>query len=291
MHPMTRLRSRLPHLLGLALSCVCAASPASAQGGRLYGMIDADFLGHDIAFSVDLGGAHQVRYYPWGRDIKEVEGMAIDREGELYLFDETGEVKKVRLASPNARPTAVAPKAEYDFTGASARPLDGMIELFDNRGLQFVTFDPRTDAFREPPRRGTRTAAWPELSGLARIGTQLYGSAMNVSRLQIYACTTAGCRPACALQLGPAEDVQAIERYSGTALVLARISITDANQLMLHVESLDPRTCTRQRILETQLDRRRIQEFLKPSINLDEMLTEARRRNRSPEIEAIAFQP
>ena len=285
------LRSRLPHLLGAVLSCVCAASTAGAQGGRLYGMIDADFLGHDIAFSVDLGGAQQVRYYPWGRDIKEVEGMAIDREGELYLLDETGEVKKVRLAAPNARPTAVAPKAAYEFTAASVRA-DGTIELFDNCGLQFVTFDPRTDAFREPPRRGTRTPGWPELSGLARIGTQLYGSAMNVGRLQIYACTPAsGCRPACALQLGPAEDVQAIDRYSGTALVLARISITPANQLTLHVESLDPRTCTRQRILETQLDRRRIQEFLKPSINLDETLTEARRRNRSPEIEAIAFQP
>lgn len=289
---MTRLRFRLPHLLGAVLSCVCAASPAGAQGGRLYGMIDADFLGHDIAFSVELGGAHQVRYYPWGRDIKEVEGMAIDREGELYLFDETGEVKKVRLAAPNARPTPVAPKAAYEFTSASARPQDGMIELFDNRGLQFVTFDPRTDAYREPPRRGTRTPGWPSLSGLARIGTQLYGSAMDVSRLQIYACTpSSGCRPACTLQLGPAEDVQAIERYSGTALVLARISITPANQLTLHVESLDPRTCTRQRILETQLDRRRIQEFLKPSINLDETLTEARRRTRSLEIEAIAFQP
>ncbi len=277
------------HLLVAVFCFFCATPAASAQGGRLYGMIDADFLGYDIAFSVELGGTHEVRFYNWGRHLEEVEGMAIDRQGEMYLFDETGVVKKVRLASPNALPDSVA-AARYELTSATVRPSDGMIELFDARRGQIVTFNPRTDAYIPPTARRPRVRA-PELSGLARTTAGLYGSAMFKDSLHLQACTDEECRPACTAALGPAGDVQAIDRYTGTALILARTSITETNQIVLHVETLDPRSCARRPLFAVTLDRRRIQEFLKPSIDLDDVMRRARRANRSPEIEAVAFQP
>ncbi|HEU4556557.1 MAG TPA: hypothetical protein VFS20_01865 [Longimicrobium sp.] len=276
------------HLLAAALF-FCAAPAASAQGGRLYGMIDADFLGHDIAFSVELGRTHAVRFYNWGRHLEEVEGMAIDRQGEMYLFDETGVVKKVRLRTPDAQPDSVA-AARYEVTSASVRPSDGMIELFDARRGQIVTFNPRTDAYVTPTTRRPRTRA-PEFSGLARSGTQLYGSAVARDSLHLHACTDQECRPACTAALGLAGDVQAIDGYTGTMLILARTSLTETNQIVLHVESLDPRTCARRQLFAVTLDRERIRSFLKPSIDLDDVMRRARRANRSPEIEAIVFQP
>ena len=276
------------HLLAAALF-LCAAPAASAQGGRLYGMIDADFLGHDIAFSVELGGAHEVRYYSWGRHLEEVEGMAIDRQGEMYLFDETGVVKKVRLRTPDARPDSVG-AARYELTSATVRPSDGMIELFDARRGQIVTFNPRTDTYVLPTTRRPRVRA-PEFSGLARSGTQLYGSAMVKDSLMLQTCTDETCRPACTVRLGPAGDVQAIDAYTGNMLILARTSLTETNQIVLHVETLAPGTCARRQLFAVTLDRERIRSFLKPSIDLDDVMRRARRANRSPEIEAIVLQP
>ncbi len=89
----------------LCFFCSVAASGAHAQGpARLYGVIDVDFVGHDIAFSVELGGDHAVTYYGWGRDLDEIERLAIDRKGELYLFAESAGARGSRrwaAAGPN----------------------------------------------------------------------------------------------------------------------------------------------------------------------------------------------
>jgi hypothetical protein len=281
---------RVPHLLAGALSFLCLTSTAGAQGGRLYGMIDIDAgFGQDIAFSVELGGAHTVRYFTWGRDLDEVEGMAIDGDGELYLFAETGVVKKVRLAQPEARPVTVAQLNGLDLTSATSRPADALIELFDARGGQFITFDPRTDAYLNAPRWSTRREA-PQLNGLARTATRLYATAEGRERLDLYACTEAGCERVCAGRVNVTRDVQAIERLTDGTLLLARTSITPALQVVLHVETLDPAACRVSPLATVQLDREQVRGFLKPGLDLDRVLRQARRLNRAPQIEAIAIQ-
>ena len=283
-------RPRLSHLLTAAFCCFCLSSTAGAQGGRLYGMIDLDAgFGQDIAFSVELGGANTVRYFTWGRELDEVEGMAVDGDGELYLFAESGVVKKVRLAQPDGRPMTVAQGSGLDLTSATSRPGDASIELFDARGRQFVTFDPRTDAFLGEPRRLSRTRA-PELNGLARTRTQLYGTAEAGERLDLYACTDESCERACGGRLNISRDVQAIERYTDATLLLARTSITPALQVVLHVETLDPVACRLSPLVTTQLDREQVRGFLRPGLDLDRVLRQARRLNRAPQIEAIAIQ-
>lgn len=281
---------RPSHLLAGAFCFFALASTGAAQGGRLYGMIDIDGgYGQDIAFSVELGGAHTVRTYAWGRDLDEVEGMAVDGDGELYLFAESGVVKKVRLAQPDARTVTVAQGSGFDLTSATSRPSDGMIELFDARGRQFVTFDPRTDAFLPAPRWRPNTQA-PELNGLARTATRVYATAEGRSRLDLYVCTGEGCSPVCAGRLNISRDVQAIERLTDSMLLLARTSITPALQVVLHVETLDPVACQVSPLATVQLDREEVRGFLKPGLDLDRVLRQARRLDRAPQIEAITLQ-
>jgi hypothetical protein len=293
-------------LLAAAFCFLCFTSTAAAQGRRLYGMIDIDaaFFGHDIAFSVDLDGSNEVRFYTWGRELDEVEGMALDQDGELYLFNENGVVSKVRTAQPDAPLVPVPTPAGYTFTSATVRPSDGIIELYDARGGQFVRFDPRSDRLlREPaPQPRVRLPMGPactgpsnsantcELSGLARTATRLYGSAMVEGNLELYTCTDRSCSRACTVRLNSASDVQAIERYTDTMLIIARIEITETNEILLHVESLDPRSCALTRVLKTPLDQERIRRFLRPSLKLDQVLRRVRQSSRSPQIEAIALQ-
>jgi hypothetical protein len=272
----------------LCFFCSISASGADARGpARLYGVIDVDFVGHDIAFSVELGGDHAVMYYGWGRDLDEIEGMAVDREGELYLFSESGVVKKVDLGQPNGAPLTVVRSGRFDFTSATTRPADGMIELYDARGRQLVTLDPRTDTFG-PAAAHRRLPRAPALDGLARTATRLYGTATAGEAAALYADTGGVFRPVCAGRLRLPIDVQAIERLTDSTLVLARISITDTNRIMLHVESLEPDGCVLRQLFTTELDRERIRGFLKPGNDLDRVLRQARSMRRSPEIEAIA---
>ncbi|HYJ79783.1 MAG TPA: hypothetical protein VEW03_09295 [Longimicrobiaceae bacterium] len=250
---------------------------------RLYGVIDIDYFGYDVAFSLDMGRDTTVTYYGWGRDLDEIEGMAIDGEGELYLFSESGVVKKVDLDQPDRPPVRVAQGRGYNFAGADTRASDGMIELYDEARRRLVTFDPRTDSFV-----GTaRGVQGPVLSGLARTGTQLYGTATTGDNTALYVYRNGVfTSPACATLL---RDVQAIERYTDTALIIARISITDANEIMLTVETLEPGSCSLRRVVRIELDKAPLRPFLKPSYTLEQVLREARRRRRNPEIEALTL--
>jgi hypothetical protein len=65
--------------------------------------------------------------------------MAIDGEGEMYLFAESGVVKEVDLGQPAGPPVQVA-TGRYDLTSATVSS-GGLMELYDARGRQFVTFD------------------------------------------------------------------------------------------------------------------------------------------------------
>jgi len=283
-HPM---RSALLAACAL-LFCFLSASAAHPQAAtRLYGLIDADYLGSDIAFSVELGNAHTVRYYAWGRQLDEVEGMAVDGDGELYLFSESGAIKKVNLSQPNRSPVEVVGRSPHEFTSANLRASDGMIELYDAKGRRFVTFDPRADRLvPETARRGN----FPAFDGLARTAGQLYGTAPVRESPGLFACTGGRCVPACVRRLELPRELQAIETFTESTLIFARTSITSRNEIMLHVESVDPGSCTRRELFTTPLDRNQIRQFLRPSLNLDDVLRRARQSNRSAEIEAIAIQ-
>ncbi|MFL5386005.1 MAG: hypothetical protein ACJ8GN_26100 [Longimicrobiaceae bacterium] len=254
----------------------------------MYGLIDADYLGYDIAFSVELGNPHTVRYYSWGRDLDEVEGMAVDGDGELYLFSESGAIRKVSLSQPNRPPIPVVQRSPHEFTSANLRSSDGMIELYDARGGRFVTFDPRTD--RLVSGGGSPRGTLPAFDGLARAAGQLYGTAPVRDHPGLFACTDEGCRPACAQRLELPRDLQAIETFTESTLIVAWTSITPGNEILLHVESVSPGSCVRRELFTAQLDRAQIGQFLKPSLNFDDVLRRARRSNRSAEIEAIAVQ-
>jgi hypothetical protein len=230
-----------------------------------------------------------VTYYSWGRDLDEIEGMAIDREGELYLFAESGVVRKVGLRQPNGSPPTVARGSRFDFTSATFRPSDGMIELYDARGRQLVTFDPRTDTFA-PAAAHRRLPRAPALDGLARTATRLYGTATAGEDAALYADTGGVFRLVCAGRLRLPRDVQALETLTDSTLVLARISITNTNRIMLHVESLEPDRCVLRQLVTMELDRERIRGYLKPGTDLDRVLRQARSMRRNPEIEAMAIQ-
>lgn len=251
---------------------------------RLYGVLDAEYFGN-IAFSVDLGGSHEVAYYAWSRDLTEVEGMAIDGESELYLFSETGGVKKVDLGQP-ARPPVQVATGRYDLTGATSSP-SGAMELYDARGRQFVTFDPRTDRYsaEATPARAPANG----FDGLARTATGLYGLGSAGRGMGLFSCTTAGCARTCAAASLP-PDLQSIETYAGSTLVFAWTSITPANQIVLHVDTMDPATCARTRLLNEQLDRDALVRLLRRQVNLDRVLGQARDAGRTIEIEALAVQ-
>lgn len=273
----------------LCFFCSIATSDASAQGpARLYGIIDVDQVGHDVAFSVDLEGDHSVSYYTWGRDLDEIEGMAIDADGELYLFSESGMVKKVNLRQPNGTPVTVVRNSGFEFTSATTRPSDGVIELYDARGRQLVTFDPRTDTFG-PASAHRRLARAPALDGLARTATRLYGTATAGEDAALFADTEGGFSRVCAGRLRMPRDIQALEKLTDATLILARISITQTNQIMLHVESLEPDGCVRRNLFTSELERERIRGFLKPGTDLDRVLRQVRSMRRNPEIEAISI--
>lgn len=265
--------------------CIICSFPTHVEAQRpmrLYGVIDIDYFGYDVAFSIDVGRDTTVSYYGWGRDLDEIEGMAIDGEGDLYLFAESGVVKKVDLDGPNRLPVRVGSRTRFNFAAADTRPSDGMIELYDEARRQVVTFDPRTDSFV-----GTgRAIQGPVLSGLAHVGTQLYGTATTGDNTAVYVHRNgAFTSPACAVLL---HNVQAIESYTNNTLIIARISITDANEIMLTVEALQPEGCSLRRVLRIELDKERLRPFLKPLYTLEQVLREARRRRRNPEIEALA---
>jgi len=284
---MRSFSPRSPLFAAGALACLLslvASAALQAQGPRrLYGILDAEYFGN-IAFSIDLGGSHEVAYYDWSRELNEVEGMAIDGEGELYLFSESGVVKKVDLGQP-ARPPAQVQMSGFDFTSATSSP-GGSMELYDARGRQFVTFDPRTDQFVAAE---ARPARGPAFDGLARTTAALYGIARVGRGMALFTCTAAGCTRTCATASLPA-DLQSIETYAGTTLVFAWTSITQANQIVLHVDTLDPATCVRTRLLNAQLDRVRLAGLLRRQVNLDRVLGQARDAGRTIEIEALAVQ-
>lgn len=266
-----------------ALSLAVSATLHAQNPRRLYGVLDAEYFGN-IAFSVDLGGSHDVAYYAWSRDLTEVEGMAIDGEDELYLFSETGAVKKVDLGQPNRPPVQVA-TGRYDLTSATTSS-SGEMELYDARGRQFVTFDPRTDRYSTgTPARAPASG----FDGLARTVTGLYGLGRVGRGMGLFTCTSAGCARTCATASLP-PDLQSIEAYAGSTLVFAWTSITSANQIVLHVDTMDPATCARTRVLNEQLDRDALVRLLRRQVNLDRVLGQARDAGRTIEIEALAVQ-
>ena len=282
---MTIFHHNRSRLLAGVFCVICPfSSHAEAQRPmRLYGVIDIDYFGFDVAFSLDMGRDTTVTYYGWGRDLDEIEGMAIDGEGDLYLFSESGVVKKVDLDAPNRPPVRVTQGGGYNFAAADTRASDGMIELYDEARRRLVTFDPRTDSYV-----GTaRGVQGPVLSGLARVGTQLYGTATIGDNTALYAYRNgAFTSPSCGVLL---HNVQAIERYSDNALIIARITITDANEIMLTIETLEPDGCSLRRVARIELDKEPLRPFLKPSYTLEQVLREARRRRRNPEIEALTL--
>jgi hypothetical protein len=273
-------------LASFALVCVpslVASAGLQAQSPRrLYGILDAEYFGN-VAFSVDLGGDHDVAYYAWARDLNEVEGMAIDGEGELYLFSESGVVKKADLGQPN-RPAVQVATSRFDFTSVTVGA-GGVMELYDARGRQFVTFDPRTDRFSTE----MRPAGGQSFDGLARTSAGLYGLGRVGRGMGLFSCTGAGCARTCASASLPA-DLQSIEAYAGSTLVFAWTSITPTNQIVLYVDTMDPATCARTRLLSTQLDRDALARLLRRQVNLDRVLGQARGAGRSVEIEALAVQ-
>ncbi len=278
----TRLR-----LLAGACGAAClllSPTPADAQRPtRLYGVIDIDRVGSDIGFSIDLAPPHALRFYDWGRQLDEIEGIAVDGEGELYLFYESGDVKKVRLSAPDGPPVPVAPGGGYEFSAVSNRS-DGMMEAFDARGRQLVTFDPRRD--RIVP-GGTRAST--SLKGLAWTATERYGIADARGGTALYVHRDGRFQRVCARELDLSRDVNAIERYTDASLIFARLSFTNRDQVLLHVETLEPGTCAVRPLLdpvEIQLDQ--IRRFFDPSADLRSLLRRARQLRRSPQIEASA---
>ncbi len=282
--------SRRPTLSRLLIGACCAASllfPSAADAQRpmrLYGVIDIDRVGSDIGFSIDLAPPHALRFYDWGRQLDEIEGIAVDGEGELYLFYESGDVKKVRLSAPDGPPVSVAPGGGFEFSAASNRS-DGMIEAFDARGRQLVTFDPRRDRILPG---GTRAAT--SLTGLAWTATERYGIADVRGGTALYVDRDGRFQRVCARELDLSRDVNAIERYTDTSLIFARLSFTNRDQVLLHVETLEPGTCAVRPLLdpvEIQLDQ--IRRFFDPSADLRSLLRRARQLRRSPQIEATAI--
>ncbi len=282
----TSLRPRRAALIAGAcwLACVFSAYPAAGQRpARLYGVIDIERVGSDIGFSIDLAPPHAVRLYGWGFD--EVEAMAVDGEGELYLFSETGEVRKVRLSAPDRPPVSVAPAGGFEFTAATTRP-DGMIELFDARGGELVAFDPRRDRILP----GRTRVVEPELTGLARTAAQLYGIAPTRGAVALYVHGNGGFQRTCAQRRIVPNDVEALERYTDTSLIIARISITATNQLLLHVETLEPGACAARPLLRPmEIPRDQFRRFLDPATDLDGMLSRVRSVGWIPQIEATAI--
>lgn len=283
----------IPHrstLSRLLIGACCAASllfPPAADAQRptrLYGVIDIDRVGSDIGFSIDLAPPHTLRFYAWGRHLDEIEGMAVAGAGELYLFYESGDVKKLRLGALDDPPVSVAPGGGFEFSAASSRS-DGTIEAFDVKGRQLVTLDPRRGRILPG-----RTRVGPDLKGLAWTATQRFGIANARGGTALHVYNGGQFQRVCARGLDLSREVNAIEWYTGTSLVIARLSITNTNQVLLHVETLEPGTCAVRPLLdpvEIRLDQ--IRRFFDPSEDLESLLRRARRFGRTPQIEATAI--
>jgi len=204
---------------------------------------------------------------------------------KLYLFSESGVVMKADVRNP-ARALAPAGQGVYEVSSAAWRRSDGMMELYDAKGAQFVTYDPQRDRF-VPGSERRLTPRGRELSGLARTSTGLYAVTLAGEGAGLFVCANDHCTRTCPAISLPAE-VQSLDTYAGASLVTAWTSITETLQLVLHVETIDPARCVRTPVVTVELDRVGLRPFLKRGVNLDTLLREARRRGTSAEIEAIA---